>query len=217
MVTRLELIKAAREVFARVGFEAARLEDIAAKAGKTRGAFYDHFNDKEDVFFAIFEEDIAGDHEKIAKALARAKNIDARVDIMSDHLTDLLRQRQRLMLNLAFKAYVIRRPQKRKRLSALYADMTLRCAMAKINTLFPELVDLSPDVRRRLTMEFGAVMDGLALNALFNPEGLNAEQRKRYIQLATEEVLREARKLERAESTISHRNKERSIPAAMAL
>jgi len=63
LVTRQELIDAARRIFARDGFEVARLQDIAAAAGKTRGAFYAHFQDKEDVFFAIFEQDIARDQQ----------------------------------------------------------------------------------------------------------------------------------------------------------
>jgi AcrR family transcriptional regulator len=48
--TRAKLLRAARKVFAREGFERARLEGIAEEAGKTRGAFYTHFEDKEDVF-----------------------------------------------------------------------------------------------------------------------------------------------------------------------
>lgn len=50
LVTRQELLRSARAIFARDGFEHARIEDIAANAGRTRGAFYDNFKDKEDVF-----------------------------------------------------------------------------------------------------------------------------------------------------------------------
>ena len=50
--TRQQLISAARTIFARDGFAEARLEEIAAEAGKTRGAFYAHFRDKEDVLFS---------------------------------------------------------------------------------------------------------------------------------------------------------------------
>ena len=50
--------------------------------------------------------------------------------------------------------------------------MSLRCSMTKINTLFPELVGAVIDKRRQLTMEVGAIIDGLALNSLFNPEAL---------------------------------------------
>lgn len=49
--TRKRLLAAAERLFARDGFEAARLEDIAAQAGYSRGAFYANFEDKEDIFF----------------------------------------------------------------------------------------------------------------------------------------------------------------------
>src|SRR6202007_3074855 len=77
LVTRGQLIAAARTIFARDGFESARIEDIAALAGKTRGAFYDNFRDKEDVFFAIFEEDISRDQGKVIDEMSAAPNLAA--------------------------------------------------------------------------------------------------------------------------------------------
>ena len=53
--TRRKLLLAAEQTFARDGYEAARLEDIAARAGYTRGAFYANFDSKEDIFFALLE------------------------------------------------------------------------------------------------------------------------------------------------------------------
>src|ERR1700728_2568407 len=58
--TRRALLEAALRIFARDGFEASRIEDIAGATGHTRGAFYAHFNCKEDLFFALFEQE-AGD------------------------------------------------------------------------------------------------------------------------------------------------------------
>lgn len=194
LVTRQELMRAAREIFTRDGFESARIEDIAAKAGKTRGAFYNNFRDKEDVFFAIFEEDIARDQGKVIEQLAAAPNLDERVNVLARHLEELLHDKQLLLLNLEFKMYVIRHPQKRKRLSELYNEMCLRCSMTKINTLFPELVGAAIEKRRNVTTEVGAIMDGLALNSLFNAEGLNSEHRRRYLRIAALEALQEARK-----------------------
>jgi AcrR family transcriptional regulator len=193
LVTRQQLMKAAREIFTRNGFESTRIEDIAERAGKTRGAFYDNFRDKEDVFFAIFEEDIARDQERVIEELTAAADLDARIDVLAEHLEELLRDRQRVLLNLEFKIYVIRHPQKRKRLSQLHAEMSLRCSMTKINTLFPELVGAVIDKRRQLTMEVGAIIDGLALNSLFNPEALTVGQRKRYLRIAAKEALQAAR------------------------
>ena len=186
-------MKAAREVFTRNGFESTHIEEIAAKAKKTRGAFYDNFRDKEDVFFALFEEDIARDRERVIEELSAASGLDERVEILARHLEDLFRDKQRVLLNLEFKMYVIRHPQKRKRLSKLFSEICLRCSMTKINTLFPELVGAAIEKRRRLTTEIGAVIDGLALNSLFNPEGLTDKQRSRILRVAAHEALRDAR------------------------
>jgi hypothetical protein len=71
--------------------------------------------------------------------------------------------------------------------------MCLRCSMTKINTLFPELVGAAIEKRRSLTMEVGAIMDGLALNSLFSPENLTSEQRERFLRVAAQETLRAAR------------------------
>jgi AcrR family transcriptional regulator len=54
--TRRALLDTARTLFADVGFQATRTEDIVQRAGLTRGALYHHFRDKEDLFRAVFEE-----------------------------------------------------------------------------------------------------------------------------------------------------------------
>src|SRR3984893_6479853 len=67
--TRRKLLLAAEQTFARDGYEAARLEDIAARAGYTRGAFYANFDSKEDIFFALLEQSISGRIEQINSLL----------------------------------------------------------------------------------------------------------------------------------------------------
>ena len=69
--TRRKLLDAAKRIFAQQGFEAARLEDIAAGAGYTRGAFYANFKGKEDIFFAIFEEWVQERIESFTSAARR--------------------------------------------------------------------------------------------------------------------------------------------------
>lgn len=51
-----ELIAAALEVFAKHGFAAARLEDIAARAGVTKGTIYLYFADKSELFEAVVRD-----------------------------------------------------------------------------------------------------------------------------------------------------------------
>src|SRR5690349_5506869 len=54
-MTRDALVDAAAEVFVRRGFDAASLDEIAETAGFTRGAIYKHFDNKEDLFLAVFD------------------------------------------------------------------------------------------------------------------------------------------------------------------
>jgi AcrR family transcriptional regulator len=54
--TRAALLKAARELFARDGFAQTGREEIAERAGVTRGALYHHFASKTEVAAAVVEE-----------------------------------------------------------------------------------------------------------------------------------------------------------------
>ena len=53
-----EIIAAALESFAESGFAATRLDDIAARAGVTRGTLYLYFPSKEDLFKAVVRQSI---------------------------------------------------------------------------------------------------------------------------------------------------------------
>jgi len=54
-----EIVSAAMAVFAEKGFAAARLDEIAARAGVSKGAVYLYFETKEDIFRAVVERAIA--------------------------------------------------------------------------------------------------------------------------------------------------------------
>jgi AcrR family transcriptional regulator len=54
-----EIVQAALQVFAERGFAAARLDDIARRAGVSKGALYLYFETKEDLFHAVVDQAIA--------------------------------------------------------------------------------------------------------------------------------------------------------------
>jgi AcrR family transcriptional regulator len=175
VATRQDLIVSARAIFVRDGFEAARLEDIAVAAGRTRGAFYNHFQNKEDVFFAIFEDDVARDHVAYLDQLRKASTLGDRVAILVKQLESIIRDKARVLLYIEFKMYAIRHPHKRKRLAELHLLICTHATAAKLD-LLPELQSDDPEEQRALTAQFGSFFDGLVLNHYFDPDGLDEAQ-----------------------------------------
>lgn len=60
---RQAVLEAARDEFARRGLERARVEDIARRAGISKGAFYLHFATKEDAFREIVSRFLGALHD----------------------------------------------------------------------------------------------------------------------------------------------------------
>src|SRR2546422_1443022 len=77
-LTRTRLLEAAQRVFARRGFHAASVEEIAREAGATTGAIYSNFAGKEDLFLALFEEHVASQVVKYREIFARGTNLEER-------------------------------------------------------------------------------------------------------------------------------------------
>ncbi len=56
---RQQILAVARDVFARRGYHAAKIDDIVAAAGVARGTFYLYFQDKRTIFEEIVDRTIA--------------------------------------------------------------------------------------------------------------------------------------------------------------
>ena len=188
-MTRRQLLRAARAVFARDGFEHARIEEIASKAGKTRGAFYDNFNGREDVFFAIFEENVNRGLAELKPLLAQLASQEQRVEALGEFLSELTRDRERMLLSLEFKLYSIRHPRKRKRLAALYGAMKLRGSIPELNILLPQMKGKTANAQLCDLLAICGLLDGLALSHFFNPETFDDRELERYLKLCLRQTL----------------------------
>ena len=78
--TQRELLDAALTTFGQKGYEATRLEDIARRAGVTRGAIYHHFSNKADLYKALVEQASGQGKVLIQKAVSKGGTFE---DIVS--------------------------------------------------------------------------------------------------------------------------------------
>ena len=73
---RAKLVAAARKVFAQKGLAAATARDIVRETDLATGTFYNYFDDKEDVFRAVFEE-----FAEPARAAGREKRLQPGISL----------------------------------------------------------------------------------------------------------------------------------------
>jgi AcrR family transcriptional regulator len=109
--TRRKLLAAAEKIFARSGYEAARLEDIATMAGYTRGAFYANFESKEDIFFALLEDWISEKLRSITSLLARYETRKERAVALRQYYVEMAHDRRLVLFSLEYKLFAVRHPE----------------------------------------------------------------------------------------------------------
>jgi AcrR family transcriptional regulator len=170
--TRRKLLDAAKRIFAQEGFEAARLEDIAARAGYTRGAFYANFNSKEDIFFALFEEWVSERIESVTSAMGRHSDPVEKLAALRSHYAELATDRSLVLISMEFKLFALRHPE---------AHARLRSRHRRVRATFAELFsELMRELHTTISIAYpaasaclGAVAQGLLLEHLIDPKTLS--------------------------------------------
>ena len=119
-ITRARFIQSAEKIFARDGFEAAKLEEIAADAGYTRGAFYANFESKEDLFFALLEKEISHRIATLEKEMGKFHEPEAKLKAMRGFFLSKTLDRRWSLLALEFKLFAVRHPEVKRRLAAMH-------------------------------------------------------------------------------------------------
>lgn len=88
---RERILRAARSVFADQGFAGATIDAVAEAAGFTKGAVYSNFGSKDDLFFALLDEQVDHRCEMIADlvdAAAEPPTLRALGEILTDGMID---------------------------------------------------------------------------------------------------------------------------------
>ena len=83
--TRLQLLQAAANVFARRGYHAATVDEVAEEAGYTVGALYSNFSGKQDLFLAMLEEHFDRQIAAYAEITSRGTALEEKARGVADH------------------------------------------------------------------------------------------------------------------------------------
>jgi AcrR family transcriptional regulator len=169
--TRNALLAAAEKIFARDGFEASRIEDIASEAGRSRGAFYANFASKTEVFLALRTRAMQHKARTMREQLTAAVDEAARVKAIERHIIEQICDRQSLMLQIEFKLFALRHPEAIAELAEKHIQASVLVHEQELKEFFPDNQNNAETRSKTLAIE--ALLEGFALNALFSPRDLN--------------------------------------------
>lgn len=121
--TRDLLLRSAETIFVRDGYEGAELGEIASLAGRTKGAIYAHFENKEDLFIALFAERMTLYADRMREMLASSTSTEQSLQIFRKFYVGTLEDKNWLLLLLEFKLLAIRHPESKERLRKVHKEL----------------------------------------------------------------------------------------------
>jgi AcrR family transcriptional regulator len=77
---RVQLLRAAQDVFVAQGFHAAAMDDIADRAGVSKPVLYQHFPGKRELYLALLEQQVDELTDRVRQAMEGTEDNRTRVD-----------------------------------------------------------------------------------------------------------------------------------------
>jgi AcrR family transcriptional regulator len=188
--TRQELLSAAEACFASQGFHASSVDEVAERAGYTKGAVYSNFASKEDLFFAVYERRVEQVLAEVVPGLRQA-GAERAFDWLA---TGAIERRDRddgwLAVFFEFWAHVLRHPELRERFAAIHARFLEPLAEGVRQLAQDRRLALPGDVTTsQVALAWNAMEIGLGLERLTQPQALDGEVARRMGWLLLDAVL----------------------------
>jgi AcrR family transcriptional regulator len=188
--TRQELLSAAEACFVSRGFHASSVEEVAERAGYTKGAVYSNFASKEDLFFAVYEQRVERVLTEVVPGLLQG-SAEGAFDWLA---TGAIERRDRddgwLAVFFEFWAHVLRHPELRDRFAAIHARFLEPMAEGLRQLAADRGLALPGDVTAsQVVLAWNAMELGLGLERLTQPQAVDGAMGRRMGWLLLDAVL----------------------------
>jgi len=186
-IRRAQILEAAAAVWAEKGYHATRIDDIAERAGLSKGAVYHHFDSKVDVFTALAEKMTDELTAMVDAAVA------ARMSV-ADALAMLVQASEAMVSSEAmlpgfFELYVLSLHEESLRTRMRTGYEAAIVAVTRLLELGVETGELRPGAPAAATALMAA-LDGIFLvSPLFDEPGFIARHMRAWVDLALQGLL----------------------------
>jgi AcrR family transcriptional regulator len=174
--TRQRLLDSALAVFARNGYERATVDEIVREAGFSKGAFYVHFESKEDLFWQMLQERIEKQQERFRQAIDVSASVEENEKRILQVVFAQHDDPSDQAVFLEFAAHGMRNPKVRERLSEMYGRW--HAFVSETLTAGREMGLVRDDVDIELLgSAIMAIMEGGMIQSHLAPEELRLDRR----------------------------------------
>ena len=167
--TRGLLIEAAAGVIAERGYERTSLEEVARRAGMSRGAIYGNFKDREELFMAV----VTDRWTLPPSPFAEGRSLAVQMRHLGHGVAALARERRRMAVAaVSFQLYALTHEEMRARLEAQNAEIYRQQARALVASIRADELPMPPDVFVKV---IHALIEGLTLTHFLTPDLITEE------------------------------------------
>ncbi len=190
--TTQRLLDAAEKLIARKGLDAASVENIAAAAGYSRGAFYSNFKSKDDLFIELLRRD----HRKSMAELNDLRTNELSLDQVQNRTRDIygqmFRDNESFMNWTEARMMAARDTRFRAKLDALMAEK--RGQIAAFIQYFHDRVGVAPSLPPdKMAMGFMSLAEGVKLFMMSSPTEMTQDTAESLLTLFVDSIMKLAR------------------------
>lgn len=179
--TRARLLEAAEEVFVKDGYEGAQLDQIAARAERSKGAVYGHFKSKEDLFLALFEHRMRTHIGQLMARLEKCRTRQEHMVAFREFYVGLANDRTWPVLTLEFKLFALRHPELKVRLRKAIEMARPPRDDADERRMFGMMTPAQKAENELALLALGPIFSGLILESHFESETLTEKALRRIL------------------------------------
>jgi AcrR family transcriptional regulator len=121
--TRRALLDAAAKLFCDKGMEGTSIDELAAAAGYTKGAFYTHFDSKEDIYLALLDERFDAQLARLEEMLAGEDATEEARQAAAQAISIAQADDEWKRLYFEFVSYAMRNERFREKLAERHRDL----------------------------------------------------------------------------------------------
>ena len=192
--TTQRLLDAAQKLIAKNGLDATSVEDIAAAAGYSRGAFYSNFAGKNDLFIELLRRDHAKMNADLAALHSDALSLDEIQTRARELYSHLYSDNECFMNWTEARMLSVRDTKFRAKLNSLMTEK--RDHISKfIDYFYHRAQTAAPLASNAMAMGFMSLVEGVKLFMLSSPLDMTAEVAEATLALFIDSIMQSARTL----------------------